>query len=95
MAARCKKIADSGRFQGFILGVIVLNAITLGIQTYDVSEGFASFLTMIDEVFLGIFVGEIAIRIAAYGSRPQDFFKQRLERLRLRGRRCGLRSRLA
>jgi hypothetical protein len=32
MADRCRRIADSGVFQGFILVVIVLNAITLGIQ---------------------------------------------------------------
>ncbi len=30
MASTCKRIADSGLFQGFILGVIVLNAVTLG-----------------------------------------------------------------
>jgi hypothetical protein len=29
MADRCRRIADSGVFQGFILVVIVLNAITL------------------------------------------------------------------
>ncbi|MDQ3728113.1 MAG: ion transporter [Actinomycetota bacterium] len=75
MAVLCKQIADSDRFQGFILVVIVLNAVTLGIQTYDVSDGLESFLTTIDEVFLGIFVAEIAIRIAAFGSRPQDFFR--------------------
>lgn len=47
-------------FQGFILVVIVLNAITLGIQTYDISSGLESALTLVDEIFLGIFVVEIA-----------------------------------
>ena len=75
MADRCRRIADSGLFQGFILGVIVLNAITLGIQTYDISSGLESALTLLDEIFLGIFVVEIAIRVAAFGSRPQDFFR--------------------
>ncbi len=75
MASRCKTIADSGVFQGFILGVIVLNAITLGIQTYDVSDRVESALTTLDDVFLGIFVAEITIRILAFGTRPQDFFK--------------------
>ena len=45
MAERCRKVADSGVFQGFILGVIVLNAITLGIQTYDISSGLESALS--------------------------------------------------
>lgn len=75
MAAACKRIADSSIFQGFILGVIVLNAITLGIQTYDLSSGLAGTLTTLDDAFLAIFVMELAIRIAAFGSRPQDFFK--------------------
>jgi voltage-gated sodium channel len=75
MAARCRKVADSGVFQGFILGVIVLNAITLGIQTYDISDGFSSTLSTVDDVFLGIFVAELVIRIAAFGGRPQDFFR--------------------
>lgn len=37
MASRCKRIAGSGVFQGFIIAVIALNAITLGVQTYDLS----------------------------------------------------------
>ena len=75
MASRCKRIADSGLFQNFILGVIVLNAITLGIQTYDLSESIESLLTTLDDIFLGIFVVELIIRISAFGSRPQDFFQ--------------------
>jgi voltage-gated sodium channel len=75
MASTCKRIADSGLFQGFILGVIVLNAVTLGIQTYDLSESLAKLLTTLDDIFLGIFVAELIIRITAFGSRPQDFFQ--------------------
>jgi voltage-gated sodium channel len=75
MASTCKRIADSSVFQGFILGVIVLNAITLGIQTYDLSESTESRLSTLDDIFLGIFVVELIIRVAAFGSRPQDFFK--------------------
>lgn len=75
MVATCKRIADSSRFQNFILVVILLNAITLGVQTYELSDRWSDLLTVLDEVFLGIFAIEIAIRIAAFGSRPQDFFK--------------------
>jgi len=75
MANRCKRIADSSLFQNFILGVILLNAVTLGIQTYDLSESLGKLLTTLDDFFLGIFVVELIIRIAAFGSRPQDFFQ--------------------
>jgi voltage-gated sodium channel len=75
MAERCARIADSPRFQWFIFGVILANAITLGLGTYEFGGTADDVLTALDETFLGIFVVELAIRIAAYGRRPQDFFK--------------------
>src|SRR5687768_13953752 len=75
IASSCRRIADSHRFQAFIMGVIVANAVTLGLGTYEFSSGVDSTLTSLDEVFLGIFVVELAIRITAYGRRPQDFFR--------------------
>ena len=63
------------RFQAFIFVVIVANAITLGLGTYDFSASVDSLIATLDDVFLGIFVVELAIRITAFGSRPQDFFK--------------------
>ena len=75
IARRCRQIADSSRFQTFIMGVIVANAVTLGLGTYDFSSSVDSALVTADEIFLGIFVVELAIRIAAYGRRPWDFFK--------------------
>ncbi len=75
MTDACRRIADSPRFQTFIFGVIVLNAITLGLGTYDFSSEVESALTTLDEIFLGVFVVELAIRIAAFGRRPQDFFR--------------------
>lgn len=76
MAAACKRVADSNRFQLFILGVILANAVVLGLETYDSIERDAGeVLNLLNGIFLGIFVVEIAIRIAAHGRRPQDYFK--------------------
>lgn len=75
MIALCRKIAASGLFQGLILAVIIANAVTLGIQTYPISDGLHSALSTADDVFLGVFVLELAIRICAYGRRPQEFFR--------------------
>ena len=76
MVARCARIADSTRFQGFIFAVIVVNAIALGLGTYDsIEDDAGTLLTVISEVCVGIFVIELAIRITAYGRRPQDFFR--------------------
>ncbi len=75
MAERCRRIADSSRFQGFIFVVIVLNAVTLGLGTYDWSDSVSEAITVLDDTLLGIFVVELIIRIGAFGNRPQDFFK--------------------
>jgi voltage-gated sodium channel len=76
MVHACRRIADSPRFQAFIMGVIVANAVTLGLGTYDdFGSGVDAALTALDELFLAIFVVELLIRITAFGSRPQDFFK--------------------
>lgn len=76
MVVRCAQIANSFRFQAFIFGVIVLNAVILGLSTYDsIDEDVGSELVVINEICVGIFVIELVIRIVAYGRRPQDFFR--------------------
>ena len=77
VAARCRAIAESQRFQAFIFGVIVFNAVVLGLDTYDgLRDDYGDLLTVLNDACLGIFVVELAIRISAYGRRPQDFFKE-------------------
>ena len=74
----CARLAASPRFQLTIFGVIVLNAIVLGASTYDsIEDSHGDTLFLLNEIFLGIFIVEILIRLAAYGKRPQDYFKDR------------------
>lgn len=76
MAAACKRVADSSRFQIFIFGVILVNAAVLGLETYEsIDRDVGESLALVNDVCLAIFVIEIAIRIAAHGRRPQDYFK--------------------
>ena len=76
----CARIADSTRFQAFIIAVILANAVVLGLQTYDAIEDEAGdLLATLDHVFLGVFVVEILIRILAYGPKLRgyrDFFRE-------------------
>jgi voltage-gated sodium channel len=77
LASACARIADSPRFQGAIFAVIVANAVVLGLETYDEIEREAGgTLDLLNEIFLGIFVVEMAIRISAYGRRPWSFFRE-------------------
>jgi voltage-gated sodium channel len=73
----CARIVASTWFDLFIFGVIVANAVVLGLETYDaVERKLGGLLRTLNDVFLGIFVVELAIRIASsYGRRPRDFFK--------------------
>ena len=76
----CARIADSTRFQSFIIAVILANAIVLGLQTYEAIEHDAGdVLVTLDHVFLGVFVVEILIRLLAYGPHLRgfrDFFRE-------------------
>jgi voltage-gated sodium channel len=76
VARTCSRIAENGRFQGFISIVIVANAVTLGLATYEgIEERAGTLLGTLDDIFIGIFVLELAIRILAYGTRPWNFFR--------------------
>jgi len=76
LSRNCARIADSQPFNIAIFAVIVANAVVLGLETYsDVEREAGGLLTTLNDVFLAIFVLELAIRITGYGRRPQDFFK--------------------
>jgi voltage-gated sodium channel len=73
---RLARVVDSPAFAALVLGVILANAVVLGLQTYDgVVEEHGDLLELLNDVFLAFFVGELALRIASYGRRPQSFFR--------------------
>jgi voltage-gated sodium channel len=76
VAGLCARMADSAWFQYGIIAVILLNAVVIGLDTYDsIDDRFGDTLFVLNEVFLGIFTVEILIRILAYGHRPHDFLR--------------------
>lgn len=75
MQRACARIVASAWFDFLIFGVIIANAVVLGLDTYDsIRRDAGALLNTLNDVFLGVFVVELAIRIGAYGRRPQDFF---------------------
>lgn len=71
-----KKIAESQAFNLAIVGVILANAVVLGLATYpSVVDGYGTVLLQLEHAFLAVFVVELIIRILAHGRRPQDFFR--------------------
>jgi voltage-gated sodium channel len=72
----CARTADATWFNLAIFGVIVVNAVVLGLSTYDsIEQDAGDLLHLANEVILGIFVVELTIRLIGFGRRPQDFFK--------------------
>jgi voltage-gated sodium channel len=72
----CAELADSTPFNLFIFAIILANAVVLGLETYDsVVDDFGGLLRTLNDVFLGIFVVELAIRLTAFGARPGGFFR--------------------
>ena len=74
MRARIQRLIEGSRFQGFIVTLIVINAIILGMETSDyLMARFGDTLKAIDAVIIKIFIVEIALRIYVYRWR---FFTQ-------------------
>lgn len=70
------RIVESTWFQSVVIAVIVANAVTLGMQTFpELERDAGGLLDTLDNIFLAIFCVEITMRIAAFGSHPQHFFR--------------------
>ena len=64
------KIVEKEGFQRFILAVIVLNAITLGLETSPaVMESAGGLIVALDRIALAIFSIEMTMRLIAHGRR--------------------------
>ncbi|MPZ84981.1 MAG: ion transporter [Actinophytocola sp.] len=67
---RARALVEHKRFQQVIIWVIVLNAITLGLETSThVMANFGGLLHVADRTMLFIFVAELVCRLYAYGWR--------------------------
>lgn len=69
------RLVNATWFQNLVVGVILANAVTIGIQTYrDLPAGPHRAIELIDYGFLGVFVVELVLRFVAYGLNPRRFF---------------------
>src|SRR4029450_13158397 len=70
------RIAAGKWFAAALVVVILVNAVVLGLETYSrLNARYGHVLDLVNDICLGLFVIELAIRIASYGRRPQDFFR--------------------
>ncbi len=68
--ARLRTLVESPAWERTILAIIIMNAVTLGLETSDsVMARMGPLLLTLDAIFLTIFVIEIAARLIAHGAR--------------------------
>lgn len=71
-----RRIADNARFQHFILGVIVVGAIVIGVETSaSLTARYGALIGAIELLIQTIFIVEIAIRMLAYWPTLAAFFR--------------------
>ena len=64
---KLKRFVEGKYFQGFILIVIVFNAIILGLQTFPaIEDSIGDVLSVLDTICLGIFVAEMILKMIVY-----------------------------
>ena len=67
---------ESSWFDPLMLAIIAVNAVTLGLETYDsIDAAIGRELQLANGVILGLFVIELALRMAAFADRPREFFR--------------------
>ncbi|GLZ75318.1 hypothetical protein Afil01_01250 [Actinorhabdospora filicis] len=72
----CRRLVDAKWFQSLSSLAIVGNAVVLGLGTYPWMDArYGDLLDVVDTFFIGFFVVELVLRLASFGSRPQEFFK--------------------
>jgi voltage-gated sodium channel len=70
------RVVDSPPFTAIVVATIAVNAVVLGLQTYDgVVDRWGGLLDVLNAACLGVFLVELAIRISSYWPRPQAFFR--------------------
>ena len=70
------RVVDSTPFTTVVVTTIAVNAVVLGLQTYDgVVDRWGDWLDLLNAACLAVFVVELVIRLASYWPRPWRFFR--------------------
>ena len=70
------RLVDSVPFTIVVVATIAVNAVVLGLQTYEgIEERWGALLDGINAACVGIFIVELLTRISSYWPRPWEFFR--------------------
>ncbi len=70
------RLTHSHKFEYFIIGLILLNAVLLGLETLPVvKDGYSPWITLGQSIILGVFIAEAAMKIYAVSPRADRYFR--------------------
>ena len=70
------RVVDSNPFTVVVVATIAVNAVVLGLQTYEELESrWGTLLNAVNAACVAVFIGELGVRMATYWPRPWDFFR--------------------
>ncbi|MDD3243395.1 MAG: ion transporter [Eubacteriales bacterium] len=69
MRAKLKNFIERSWFQNIILALVIVNSLSLGIQTFSLPADIARVMSVLDTACLAVFVVEIVLKLIAYGWR--------------------------
>jgi voltage-gated sodium channel len=76
MVTWARRVVADRRFNAFIIGVILVNAALVGLETAeDLLARHGTVFELVNGVVIAIFVVEIAFRVTSYWPRPHAFFR--------------------
>ncbi|MGS2722862.1 ion transporter [Porticoccus sp. GXU_MW_L64] len=71
-----QRLTESRRFQGLIIGLIVLNGIAVGMETWDsIAASYHNGFAVLYQAVLLAFIAEALLKMAAAWPRPFDYFR--------------------
>jgi voltage-gated sodium channel len=75
MIGAARRIADNRAFQAFIIGVILVNAVVVGLETSpELVDRYGAIFDVLNTAIIAVFIVELTIRLVSYFPRPQRFF---------------------
>ena len=67
MQEKIYNLVESSKFKNFILGIILINGLTMGLETYEsVMDSYGSYFIAFEKIVITIFIIEIILRIYAH-----------------------------
>lgn len=76
MGARCRDVCEARAFSLAVFGVILFNAVLLGVETYGgLAAEYSGPLHMAERLCVVAFTLEMLVRLGAHADRPKAFFQ--------------------